>query len=106
REQRATGRALEAAGREYTTPAQPRLPHDTVEPAAEVRRQLVAVLDRGRRDLERGVGIEGDEVGVVARRDPALPAREARKTRRCLGHPAREPLESHASLFCLGPDDG
>jgi len=76
-EQRAAGRALEGAFGEDRAPAQPGLPDDAVERPPQVGGELVAMVDSRALDLERRVGVEGDQVRVVARRDPALVGREA-----------------------------
>src|SRR2546423_15552247 len=71
-----------------------------------IRRELVSVLVRLRRDARRRVGVEDDEVCVAARSDCALASVESGEPRGFEGEPAREVFERVPASPRLSPNDG
>src|SRR3989442_12495077 len=82
-----------------------RLAHDAVQDHARVRRHGVSLMQAPRLDVEAGLRIEHDDVGVAPGRDPSF-AREAGEPGRSLGAPAGEVLQVPAAGARSGPGGG
>src|SRR5437899_8729849 len=80
--------------------------HRAIQHLARVRADSMAMFDDLRRDAELHVGIEDDDVGVVAFVEGTFAAGDAGDRTRTAAHQPRDRLDGHPAPLGLGPDDG
>src|SRR5207247_1239473 len=76
----------------------------SVQRASGVRRDRMPLMQRLRVHLERFVGVEEREVGLVSRRQTSLVAMQPDETRRPFAHPAQRMLERKRARARLAPN--
>src|SRR5688572_8851046 len=102
-EQPSNGRAATFSVIEHHLASEDRRLHLPAQPGAMIWRHRMPMVERGRVDNGRGLGVPDDKVSIAAWCDGALCGVNARKSRRTVCQPLRDSVDRQVARGHCGP---